>query len=63
VEVKKEIIGKHEQGTQVAAIAIFYKRSTPKISTVLKKTEELSGLDVVKKSREYQSNGHVFWKM
>jgi Mor family transcriptional regulator len=44
VEVRKEIIRKHEQGTQVAAIARFYKKSTSTISTVLKKTEELRGL-------------------
>jgi transposase len=48
VEVKKEIIGKHEQGMQVAAIARFYKKSTSTISTVLKKTEELRGLNVAK---------------
>jgi uncharacterized protein (DUF433 family) len=38
VEVK-EIIGKHEQGMQVAAILKFYKKSTSMISTVLKKNE------------------------
>jgi hypothetical protein len=27
VEVKEEIIGKHEQGMQVAAIARFYKKA------------------------------------
>jgi hypothetical protein len=48
VEVKEEIIGKHEQGTQVASIARFYKKSTSTISTVLKETEELRGLDVAK---------------
>jgi transposase len=48
VEVKKEINGKHEQGMQVAAIARFYKLSTSTISTVLKKPEELRGLDVAK---------------
>jgi Mor family transcriptional regulator len=46
VEVKKEVIGKHEQGMQVAAIARFYKKSTSTISTVLKKKEELRGPDV-----------------
>jgi hypothetical protein len=29
VEVKKEIIGKHEQGMQAVPIARFYKKSTP----------------------------------
>jgi Mor family transcriptional regulator len=48
VEVKKEIIGKHEQGMQVAAIARFYKKSTSTIVTVLKKKEELRVLDVSK---------------
>jgi hypothetical protein len=48
VEVKEEIIGKHEQGTQVTSIARFYKKSTSTISTVLKETEELRGLDVAK---------------
>jgi hypothetical protein len=48
VEVKKEIIDKHEQGMQVAAIAIFYKKSTSTISTVSKEKEELRGLDVAK---------------
>jgi hypothetical protein len=62
VEVKKEIIGKHKQGMQVAAIARFYKTSKT-ISTILQKKEELRGLDVQKETREYQSNGHVFWKM
>jgi hypothetical protein len=33
---------------QVAAIARFYKKSTSTISTVLKKKEELWGLDVAK---------------
>jgi Mor family transcriptional regulator len=47
VEVKKEIIGKHEQGMRVAAIARFYKKSTPTISTVLKK-KEVRELDVAK---------------
>jgi DNA invertase Pin-like site-specific DNA recombinase len=37
VEVKKEIIGKHEQGMQVATIARFCKKSKSTISTVLKK--------------------------
>jgi hypothetical protein len=48
VEVKKEIIRKHEQGMQVATIARFYKKSTSTISTVLKKKEELWGLVVAK---------------
>jgi transposase len=47
VEIKKEIIGKHEEGMQVAVIARFYKKSTSTISTVLKK-KELTGLDVAK---------------
>jgi hypothetical protein len=34
VEVKKEIIGKHEQGMQAAAISRFYKKYTSTISTV-----------------------------
>jgi hypothetical protein len=37
VEVKNEIIDKHEQGMQVAAIAIFYKKSMSTTSSVLKK--------------------------
>jgi hypothetical protein len=48
VEVKKEIIGKHEKDVQVAPIARFYKKPTSTISTVLKKKKELRGLDVAK---------------
>jgi Mor family transcriptional regulator len=48
MEVKKEIIGKHKQDMRVAAIARFYKKSTSTIFTVLKKKEELRGLDVAK---------------
>jgi Mor family transcriptional regulator len=48
VEVKKKINGKHEQGMQVPTIARFYKKSMSMISTVLKKKEELRGLDVAK---------------
>jgi hypothetical protein len=46
LEVKKETIGKYEKAMQAAAIARFYKKSTSTISTVLKKKEELRGLDV-----------------
>jgi hypothetical protein len=48
VEVKKDIIGKHEQGMQVAAIARFYKKPTSTVSTVLKEKEELRWIDIAK---------------
>jgi hypothetical protein len=48
VEVKKEIIEKHERGMRVADIARFYKKSTSTICTILKKKEEIRGLRVAK---------------
>ncbi|XP_017772426.1 PREDICTED: uncharacterized protein LOC108559608, partial [Nicrophorus vespilloides] len=48
VEVKKEIIGMHEQGMQVAAIARYYNKSTSTICTILKNKEQLMRLDVAK---------------
>lgn len=48
VEVKKDIIKRHEKGMKVAEIARLYKRSTSTICTVLKKKEILRGLDVAK---------------
>lgn len=48
VEVKKEIIEMHEQGMRVADIARFYNKSTSTICTVLKKKEEIKGLDAAK---------------
>jgi hypothetical protein len=46
VEVTKEIIGKHEQGMQVAAIARFYKNDFHSIK------EELRGVRCSKRSHE-----------
>ncbi|XP_039632281.1 tigger transposable element-derived protein 1-like [Polypterus senegalus] len=48
VEIKKEIIEKHEQGVRVADIARFYKKPTSTICTILKKREEIKGLDAAK---------------
>ncbi|XP_010614848.1 tigger transposable element-derived protein 1-like [Fukomys damarensis] len=48
VEVKKEIIKKYERGMRVAEIARFYKKSTSTICTILKKKEEIRGLDAAK---------------
>ena len=48
VEVKKEIIKKYERGMRVAEIARFYKKSTSTICSILKKKEEIRGLDAAK---------------
>uniref|UniRef100_A0A8C5PXM0 HTH CENPB-type domain-containing protein n=1 Tax=Leptobrachium leishanense TaxID=445787 RepID=A0A8C5PXM0_9ANUR len=48
VEVKKEIIDKHERGMRVANIARFYNKSTSTICTILKRKEEIKGLDAAK---------------
>ncbi|XP_023665526.1 histone-lysine N-methyltransferase EHMT2 isoform X7 [Paramormyrops kingsleyae] len=48
VEVKKEIIEKHERRMRVADIARFYNKSTSTICTILKKKEEIRGLDAAK---------------
>ncbi|XP_019512623.1 PREDICTED: tigger transposable element-derived protein 1-like [Hipposideros armiger] len=48
VEVKKEIIEKYERGMRVAEIARFYKKPTSTICTILKKKEEIRGLDAAK---------------
>ncbi|XP_029777041.1 tigger transposable element-derived protein 1-like [Suricata suricatta] len=48
VEVKKEMIEKYERGMRVAEIARFYKKSTSTICTILKRKEEIRGLDAAK---------------
>lgn len=48
MEVKKEMIEKHERGMRVADIARFYNKSTSTICTILKKKEEIKGLDAAK---------------
>ncbi|XP_068250614.1 tigger transposable element-derived protein 1-like [Palaemon carinicauda] len=48
VEVKKKIIEKHEQGMRVAHLAKMYNRRTSTICTILKKKEEIKGVDVAK---------------
>ncbi|XP_068121604.1 tigger transposable element-derived protein 1-like [Hyperolius riggenbachi] len=48
VEVKKEIIKKHEQGMRVADIARCYSKSTSTICTILKKKENIRRLDAAK---------------
>nr|XP_032835765.1 tigger transposable element-derived protein 1-like isoform X1 [Petromyzon marinus]XP_032835766.1 tigger transposable element-derived protein 1-like isoform X1 [Petromyzon marinus] len=48
VEVKKEIIDKHERGMRVADIARFFNKSTSTICTVLKKKEVIRRLDAAK---------------
>ncbi|KAJ7317101.1 hypothetical protein JRQ81_003263 [Phrynocephalus forsythii] len=48
MEVKKEIIKKYEQGMRVAEIARFYKKTSSTICAILKKKEEIKGLDTAK---------------
>ncbi|XP_040177160.1 tigger transposable element-derived protein 1-like isoform X2 [Rana temporaria] len=48
VEVKKKMIEKHERGMRVADIARFYNKSTSTICTILKKKENIRGLDAAK---------------
>ncbi|VFV43703.1 Hypothetical predicted protein, partial [Lynx pardinus] len=48
VEIKKEIIEKYKQGMQVAQTTRFYKKPTLTICTILKKKEEIRGLDAPK---------------
>ena len=65
VEVKKETIKKYQQGKQVAEIATFYKKSTSNICTILKKKEEIRGLNAAKSFLMTISKQKpcVFWKM
>nr|XP_033807654.1 tigger transposable element-derived protein 1-like [Geotrypetes seraphini] len=48
VEVKKEIIQKHEGGMRVADLARCYNKSTSTICTILKKKEKIRWLDAAK---------------
>ncbi|XP_018410276.1 PREDICTED: tigger transposable element-derived protein 1-like [Nanorana parkeri] len=48
VAVKKEIIDKYERGMRVTEIARLYKKSTSTICTILKKKEEIRGVDAAK---------------
>ncbi|XP_071977828.1 methionine aminopeptidase 1D, mitochondrial isoform X1 [Engystomops pustulosus] len=48
MEVKKEMIEKHEAGMRVSDIAKLYSKSTSTICTILKKKEEIKGLDAAK---------------
>ncbi|XP_069822087.1 tigger transposable element-derived protein 1-like [Dendropsophus ebraccatus] len=48
IEVKKEMIEKHEQGMRVSEIAKLYNKSTSTICTILKKKVEIKGLDAAK---------------
>ncbi|XP_039623765.1 tigger transposable element-derived protein 1-like [Polypterus senegalus] len=48
VEIKKEIIDKHERDVRVTELAKTYSRSTSTICTILKKKEEIKKLDVDK---------------
>lgn len=63
MEVKKEMIEKHERGMRVADIARFYNKSTSTICTILKKKEEIKGLDATKGVTRESKQCHVFWKM
>ena len=47
MEVKKKTIEKYKRGMQVAKIARFYKTAST-ICTILKKKEEVRGLDAAK---------------
>ncbi|KAM4048885.1 tigger transposable element-derived protein 1-like [Anomaloglossus baeobatrachus] len=48
IEVKKKIIEKYEQGMRVSHIAKLYNKSTSTICTILKKKEDIKGLDAAK---------------
>ncbi|XP_069156566.1 tigger transposable element-derived protein 1-like [Procambarus clarkii] len=48
VDVKKEIIAKHERGVRVADLAREYGRSSSTISTILKRKEQFKTFDVAK---------------
>ena len=48
IEIKKEIIDKHEKGTRVVDLAHQYDRSTSTICTILKKKEEIKGVTIAK---------------
>ncbi|XP_051785430.1 tigger transposable element-derived protein 1-like [Erpetoichthys calabaricus] len=48
VEIKKEIIDKHERGVRVTELAKTYGRSTSTICTILKKKEQIKKLNVAK---------------
>lgn len=48
MEIKKEIIEKHQEGMRVVDIARIYNRSTSTICTILKKKQEINELDVAK---------------
>jgi Mor family transcriptional regulator len=52
VQVKKEIIGKHEQGMQVAAISRFYKKSTSTIFHSITEERRTKGARGSKRSHE-----------
>lgn len=46
VELKKQIIEMHEQGSRVSEISKFFNKPTSTICTILKKKEQLRDLDV-----------------
>lgn len=59
VEIKKKIIRKHNQVMQVAIFARFYNKKVY-INNLHNIKEEIMQL---KGFSEYQSNGHMFWKI
>ncbi|KAL0269199.1 UNVERIFIED_CONTAM: hypothetical protein PYX00_007011 [Menopon gallinae] len=48
MELKKEIVEKHERGLRVSDIARYYNKSTSTISTILKRKDEIRALEVAK---------------
>ena len=48
IEIKQEIIEKHERGAKVSDLAKHYSRNTSTISTILKKKDALKSLTPAK---------------
>ncbi|KAM4030834.1 tigger transposable element-derived protein 1-like [Anomaloglossus baeobatrachus] len=48
IEIKKDIIEKHEEGMRVSDIAKLYNKSTSTVCTILKKKDEIKSLDTAK---------------
>lgn len=48
MELKREIIEKHEQGVRVSDLARQYERSTSTICTILKQKESIKGITPAK---------------
>ncbi|XP_052825073.1 uncharacterized protein LOC128248298 [Octopus bimaculoides] len=62
IELKKEIIVKHEKGVRVMDIARQYDRSTSAICTILKKKTRSRLLQEQRMSPDSSSNAHLSTK-